>query len=151
MFTILQGRCHYLHFIEDETKAQKGCDFPNDTQQRQGIARFESVCLTPKSIFSQGHTVSIFRRTWGSIPWSTQNELQTSRLSGQELLFPTPREGSLPNPSTCPLHNERLLHHVLGKYTEGTQPSLQRLSFMCLARKKSSNLSSTPPSEKVKV
>lgn len=49
-----------------------------------------------------------FRWTQGSILWSTQNKLQTSRLSGQKLLFPMPREGP---------QNRRLLHHLVGTYT----------------------------------
>lgn len=42
MFTILQGRCHYLHFIEKETKAQAGCGFPNDTQLNKAMLDLKS-------------------------------------------------------------------------------------------------------------
>lgn len=151
MFTILQGRCHYLHFIEKETTAQTGYGFLNDTQPKQGNATFEIVRLTPKSVFSQGHIVNTFRRTSDSIPWSTENELQTSRLSGQELLFPIPKEGFLYHSLHRSPHNRRLLHHVLGnKYTVGTQSSFQKLPFVHLTLKKSSKLPSTPPSEKVR-
>ena len=49
--------------MEEETEAQAGCGFPNDTQHGQGVAGLEFARLTPKSVFSQGHTVDTFRRT----------------------------------------------------------------------------------------
>lgn len=59
--TTLQGRYHQLNFREEETKAQTGYSFTNGIQQEQGIAGFEFVCLSPKSVSSQGHAVNTFR------------------------------------------------------------------------------------------
>lgn len=67
MFTTLQGRCHQLNFREEETKAQTGYSVTNGIQQGQGIAGFEFVCLTPKSVSSQGHAVNTFRWSWGTV------------------------------------------------------------------------------------
>ena len=47
--TIPQGRCHYLHSKEEETKVQTGCGFPSDRKQGQGTDGLELVCLIPKS------------------------------------------------------------------------------------------------------
>ena len=113
--TTLQGRCHQLNFREEETKALTGYSFTNGIQQGQGIAGFEFVCLTPKSVSSQGHAVNTFRWSWGTV-YRGQHKMKSRPPVFQDRNYSSLTPGKTPSPP-----NRRLLLRLLDEHTEASQ------------------------------